>query len=255
MIKTKIKIKIKPEDFREKFIYYFEKYNIGFNCSENMIGEFYRFTEYLLAENAKYNITSITDIDEVIVKHYIDSVIVLKYSGIPENAKIIDIGSGAGFPGVPLAIMRPDLNITFLDSSNKKIGFIRNARGESGEAAGGIYNFIAGRAEEAGRDVNRRESYDLAVSRAVARLNILCELAAPLIKPGGYFIAYKGRAANEEITEAANALKALDLEIESVIEFDLNAGHGKRVLIRIKKTKNTSSKYPRNFSNITKNPL
>jgi len=224
---------------------YFDKYNIKYD--EKIIKNFHDFTQYLLSENAKYNLTSITDIDEIIVKHYIDSIMVLKYFDIPENANIIDIGSGAGFPGMPLAIMRPDLNITFLDSSNKKIKFIEKFVGA------GIHNLYCGRAEYFGNNENIRESYDYAVSRAVARLNILCELATPFINPGGYFIAYKSKAAYEEIIEAENALKILDLEIEKIIEFDLEGD--KRVLIKIKKLKKTSPKYPRNFANITKNPL
>ena len=236
---------ITAEDFREKFAYYFDKYNIEY--SEKIIRDFYDFTEYLLTENAKYNLTSIVDTDGIIVKHYIDSVISLKYFDMPENAKIIDVGSGAGFPSLPLAVMRPDLNITFLDSSNKKINFIKSFAGNSG------HNFYCGRAEESGRNINIRETYDFAVSRAVARLNILCELAAPFIKPNGYFIAYKGKAAHEEIAEAKNAFEILDLKIDEIIEFDLDGD--KRILIKIKKLKKTSSKYPRNFSNITRNPL
>ena len=268
------------KDFKKDLEKYFDKYNIKHN--EEIINDFYDFTQYLLSENAKYNLTSITDTGEIIIKHYIDSIMILKYFDIPENANIIDIGSGAGFPGMPLAIMRPDLNITFLDSSNKKINFIKNAlericRGAHCASActtcftrtrnARPYEFITGRAEELGRDINIRESYDFAVSRAVARLNILCELASPFVKPGGYFIAYKARTAYEEIIEAENALKILDLEIEKIIEFDLHVGrddpgapqtpaeNSKRVLIKIKKLKKTSPKYPRNFANITKNPL
>ena len=110
------------ETFEEKFIFSFKKHDIDFD--EKIIKDFYIFTNYLLSENEKYNLTSITDIDEIIVKHYIDSVMILKYFDIPENSKIIDIGTGAGFPALPLFIMRPDLQITFLDSSNKKINFI-----------------------------------------------------------------------------------------------------------------------------------
>jgi len=258
--------------FEEKFIFYFKEYNIDFD--ENIIKDFYLFTDYLLSENAKYNLTSITDIDGIIVKHYIDSIIILKYFDIPENSKIIDIGTGAGFPALPLSIMRKDLRITFLDSSNKKINFIKNA---ITNISANINDFIfyCGRAEEFGKDLKIRETYDFAVSRAVAKLNVLCELAAVFIKPGGYFIAYKSKNANEEITEAENALKILDLRITDIIEFNLDMANckpppsadgtpfqkgafenqNKRVLLEIKKLNKTSSKYPRNFSDITKNPL
>ena len=271
--------------FEEKFIYYFKAYALDYN--EKIIKDFYSFTDFLLSENQKYNLTSIKNIDEIIVKHYIDSVMILKYFDIPENSKIIDIGTGAGFPALPLYIMRKDLQITFLDSSNKKINFIKNA-------IKGDFMFYCGRAEEFGRDINIRETYDFAVSRAVARLNVLCELTAAFIRPGGYFIAYKSINAHDEIAEAKNALKMLELEIEDTVEFDLFVGDGvpdvpdgkppslrdtrippspadsngasgmprptqnganKRVLIKIKKLKKTSPKYPRNFSDITKTPL
>lgn len=235
--------------FKEKFIYHFDKYKII--CTEKIIKDFYNFTNYLLSENEKYNLTSIKDIDGIIVKHYIDSIMPLEYFNIPENSKIIDVGTGAGFPALPLAIMREDLNITFLDSSNKKIKFIAAAQSIQNNPQ---HLMLCGRAEEFGRDVNFRETYDFAVSRAVAKLNVLCELAAPFVKPGGYFIAYKSRSAHEEITEAANALKMLGLKIEETADFDLE-GENKRILIKIKKLKNLSTEYPRNFSNITKNPL
>jgi len=274
--------------FKEKFIYYF-KQNVGRGdldappypipaLDEKIINDFYMFTDYLLCENKKYNLTSITDIDDIIVKHYIDSIMILKYFDIHENLKIIDIGTGAGFPALPLSIMRKDLKITFLDSSNKKINFIKNAPYDNKNN----FIFYCGRAEDFGRDIKIRETYDFAVSRAVAKLNILCELAAAFINPGGFFIAYKSKNADEEITEAKNALKILDLEIEETAEFNLicnppslrdtpfqmgafagdgvpdvpdNINENKRVLIKIKKLKNTSSKYPRKFSDITKNPL
>ena len=233
--------------FKEKFAFYFKEYDIDFD--DKILNEFYVFTEYLLSENEKYNLTSINDIDEIILKHYIDSVIILKYIDIPENAKIIDVGTGAGFPALPLSIMRKDLRIAFLDSSNKKINFIKSALTQNSDH----FIFYCGRAEDFGRDLKIRETYDFAVSRAVARLNILCELAAPFIKPGGYFIAYKGRNVQEEIREVENALNILGLKITDTVGFDLN--DSERVLVKIKKLKKMSPKYPRNYSDITKNPL
>ena len=278
--------------FKERFTYYFNIYNIAF--TEKIILDFYIFTQRLLTENAKYNLTSITGTDDIIVKHYIDSVIALKYFNMPENASVIDIGSGAGFPSVPLRIMRGDLNITFLDGSEKKINFIKSALNKISESdyknykncadySSGENIFYRGRAEDAGKDLKLRGKYGYAVSRAVAKLNVLCELAAPMLKQGGYFIAYKGRNAAEEITEAQNALNLLGLNIEETKEFNIyvsqkinkrnkakeikeikDNGNGveekeeednKRTLIKIKKINKTSAEYPRNFSNITKNPL
>ena len=239
------------KNFEEKFIFYFKKYDIDY--TDKIIKDFYIMTEYLLSENKKYNLTSITDIDEIIVKHYIDSVIILKYFDIPRNSKIIDVGTGAGFPGLPLAIIRRDLNITFLDSSNKKINFIKNI---SQNFNTGSFIFYCGRAENYSRESNVRETYDFAVSRAVAKLNVLCELVSGFINPGGYFIAYKSKNAQEEIIEAKNALKILDMEITETEEFNLSDNNdNKRILIKIKKLHKTSPKYPRNFSDITKNPL
>ena len=265
--------KLSYKTFEERFIYYSGKYCIDFTNST--IQNFYIFTEYLLEENAKYNLTSITEPDGIIVKHYIDSIAVLKHFDIPENSSIIDIGAGAGFPSVPIHIMRDDLHITYLDSSAKKINFIKSALDKLDKASDAGKNiFIKGRAEEAGKDAIFREQYDFTVSRAVARLNILCELAVPLIKPGGYFIAYKSKNAGEEIEEAKSVFKLLNLEIAEVAEFDIslkidgedninninsinniNNVENKRTLIKIKKLNKTPSKYPRNFSNITKNPL
>jgi len=242
-------IKINYETFKEKFAFYFKEYNIGFD--EKILEEFYLFTEYLLSENEKYNLTSIKDTDEIILKHYIDSIIILKYFDIPENSKIIDIGTGAGFPALPLYIMRKDLQITFLDSSNKKIHFIKTALANHTHT--NHFIFYRGRAEDFGRDLKIRETYDFAVSRAVARFNILCELAAPFIRPGGFFIAYKSKNVQDEIHEAENALKILGLKITDMIEFDLNGN--RRFLVKIKKLKEMPPKYPRNFSVITKNPL
>ncbi|MCL2096020.1 MAG: 16S rRNA (guanine(527)-N(7))-methyltransferase RsmG [Oscillospiraceae bacterium] len=234
--------------FKEKFIYYFDYYNLDYN--DEIIYKFYDFTNILTEENKKYNLISrlaLDNIGELILKHYIDSAIILKYFEIADGAKIIDVGCGAGFPSLPVAFMRPDLNISFLDSSAKKINFIRNAAGQNR----GL-NFYCGRAEELAR-TDLRESYDCAVSRAVAKLNILCELSTPFVKPGGYFIAYKSVNAEEEIRESKNAAKTFGLVIEDIKEFDLD--NNRRVLIKIKKIKETPSKYPRNFANITKNPV
>jgi len=235
------------ETFKEKFAFYFNKYDIDFD--EKILNQFYVFTEYLLSENEKYNLTSIKDTDGIILKHYIDSIIILKYFDIPENSKMIDVGTGAGFPALPLSIMRKDLRITFLDSSNKKINFIQSALADHSDH----FTFCCGRAEDFGRDMQIRETYDFAVSRAVAKLNVLCELAAPFIKPDGFFVAYKSKNVQEEIYEAENALKILGLNITDTVEFHLN--DSERVLVKIKKVKKISPKYPRNFSDITKNPL
>ncbi|MCL2771846.1 MAG: 16S rRNA (guanine(527)-N(7))-methyltransferase RsmG [Oscillospiraceae bacterium] len=238
--------------FKGKFTYYFTNFGITFD--EKILRDFYIFTEYLICENEKYNLTAITDIDDMIQKHYIDSVSVLKYFDLPENSSLIDIGAGAGFPSVPLYIMRNDLSITFLDSSNKKINFIKNVLNKLECKHENV--FICSRAEDTGKDIEFREKYDFAVSRAVAKLNILCELAVPFIKSGGYFISYKSKNSGEEIKESENAIKVLDLHITETVNFNISQEEdNKRILIKIKKLKKTSPKYPRSFSNISKNPL
>jgi len=237
------------EIFEKKIIYCFQKYEI--NCNDAIINNFYIFTKQLLSENEKYNLTSLSEIDEIIIKHYIDSVLILKYFEIPKDAKIIDIGTGAGFPALPLYIMRNDLQITFLDSTNKKINFIKN----TAEQITGNKKFIyhSGRAEQHGKNPKIRETYDIALMRAVAKLSVLCELAAPYIHPEGFFVAYKGKNAENEIFEAQNAIKILGLKITETAKFDLE--DNKRTLIKIQKLNKTPLLYPRQNSEIIKNPL
>ena len=235
--------------FKEKIIHYFDKYNILH--SESIINDFYKFTVYLLSENEKYNLTSITEIDEIIVKHYIDSIIIQKYFEIPQNAKVIDIGTGAGFPALPIYIMRKDLHVTFLESIGKKINFVKNAA-EKIESPQDFV-FLNGRAEEYAKEPGLREIYDIAVFRAVAKLSVMCELSTPFVKPKGYLIAYKSKNANSEIHEAQNALTTLGLKITKTIEFELE--NNARACVIIQKQNPTPMKYPRKYPEIIKNPL
>ena len=224
--------------------YYFDKYKLDYDG--RIIDRFNSFADYLAAENKKYNLTAIREPDNIIIKHFVDSAVILNYFNFPENSSIIDIGAGAGFPSVPVAIFREDLNITCLDSSAKKINFIKSAAE--------ILNlenldFVCGRAE----DLKNRGVYDFAVSRAVARLNILCEFAAPVLKTGGIFIAYKSKGAGGEIDGCGNAFKILGLELIHNIKFKLE--DEERAFIIIKKSCETPGKYPRNYSQISKSPL
>ena len=229
------------DEFGRRFTYYFEKYNLGGYVK--FAPQFYKFAEELLRENEKYNLTALRSLDDVIVKHFVDSAVILNYMDL--HGRVLDIGAGAGFPSVPLAVCRGDLKITCLDSSAKKINFVRGAAQVLGLEN---LDFHCGRAEDFGQG-----GYDFAVSRAVARLNILCELAAPALKTGGVFCAYKSKTAREELEESAGAFKILGLELAGFTEFELEGEA--RVFIAAKKISTTPEKYPRNFSQIIKQPL
>ena len=209
-----------------------------------------KLRDIILEWNEKINLTRIVEPEEVAVKHFADSLALTKYFDIPENASLIDVGTGAGFPGIPLKIFREDIKLTLLDSLNKRLNFLDTVAEEIGIDV----NTVHSRAEDAGKDVAQRESYDIAISRAVARLNTLCEYCIPLVKVGGSFIAMKAADYKEELKEAENAVKILGGEVVSVNEFNLE-GAGERALIVINKKDNTSDKYPRAGKKIKNKPL
>ena len=232
------------EEFKRKLAYYFEKYGLPFD--EQILAKFHIFANYLMCENRKYNLTAIHDLDGVIVKHFVDSSVILNFFDFCKDANIIDIGAGAGFPSIPIAIFREDLNIACLDSANKKIEFIKSAA-RLLELEN--INAICVRAEE----LKLSEQYDFAVSRAVARLNVLCELIAPNLKIDGIFCAYKAKSTDEELHECNRAFEVLGLELADVLRFQLE--WEERAFILVRKIKATPDGYPRNFSQISKNPL
>ncbi|MDO5725767.1 MAG: 16S rRNA (guanine(527)-N(7))-methyltransferase RsmG [Tissierellia bacterium] len=201
--------------------------------------EFKKYTELLLEWNKKFNLTAITEPREVDTKHHVDSLSVF-LTNIETNAKVIDIGTGAGFPGIPMKLYRKDLEILLLDSLKKRIGFldtvIKELKLDNIET-------IHGRAEELGRNQDYREKYDIAISRAVANLRTLAEYSLPFVKPGGKFIAMKGPEPQQEINESKNAIKILGGKyLETIkVEFD-DYEHN---LIVIKKIAPTANKYPR----------
>ena len=198
----------------------------------------------------EWNLTAITEKDDIILKHFVDSLTILKY--VDESDKIIDIGTGAGFPGIPIKIMNEETNITLLDSLNKRINFLNIVINELK-----LDNIVAihGRAEELARNKAHREKYDVAVSRAVANLSTLTEYMLPFIKVGGKCICMKGANVKEEIDKAKNAIKKLGGQIEIVDNFYLSENDNERNIVIIKKIKETEPKYPRKAGIPSKEPL
>ena len=220
----------------------------GIAVSDKQLELLDSFGALLTEKNKSVNLTSITDPDGIAVKHFADSISLLK-ADIPQGAKVLDLGCGAGFPGIPLLIMRPDIKLPLLDSTGKKLDFVSEAL----DALGLEAEVLHGRAEELGQNPDYREKYDIVVSRAVAYLNTLCELALPLVKPGGTFIPMKGASAAEEAKAAYTAIKTLGGNLEKSIDFTLT--DGSRSLLIIKKLSPTPPKYPRHGSQISKKPL
>lgn len=223
----------------------------GIEASDKQIELFEGYRHLLLEKNKVMNLTAIEDEEEVNYKHFLDSILPLTMVEIKENAALIDIGTGAGFPAIPMKIMRPDIKMTLLDSLNKRINFLKEV---NQDLSLGVENLIHGRAEELGRQAKYREQFDIVIARAVSQLNTLSEYALPFVKPGGYFIAMKGPKAEEEIASGENAVKLLNGKIEMVEEYSLT-GEEQRTLILIKKTGNTAKKYPRGGGKPKKAPL
>lgn len=211
--------------------------------STEIVDKMCTYSAFMLEENEKYNLTRIEEPEEIAEKHFLDSIAGAEM--IADNATVLDVGTGAGFPGIPLKIVRPDIKLTVLDSSNKKINFVRMGANKTGIDV----NCIVGRAEEL-KDF--RESFDCVVSRAVASLNILLEICVPLVKTGGILLAYKGAIAEKELAGAANALNILGCTAE-IVESGI-AGYEHNI-IKITKNKNTVSKFPRKYAQIKSSPL
>ncbi len=220
----------------------------GIEASPETVRKTMLFVEHLKAINETINLTAIVNDEEIGTRHLQDSWMVSPL--IPAHSMLIDIGSGAGFPGLALKIVRPDLNVTLLDSVRKKTDFLESAielLGLSHACA------IHGRAEELGRDRLYRDRFDVAVARAVTALPALLELSLPLVKPGGLFIAMKGR--DDETAESKRALEALKGRLEQVIRYELPDTEHERSLVIVKKLLPTPSRYPRRMASIKKNPL
>ena len=227
---------------------------LSIELENNQIKQFYYYFQLLVEWNKFLNLTAITEMDEVITKHFVDSLSLVKAVeeiGI-KKYRIIDVGTGAGFPGIPLKIVFPDLEITLMDSLNKRINFLNeviNGLGLEGIEA------IHGRAEDLGRDPLHREQYDFCVSRAVANLSTLSEYCMPFVKTGGYFIPYKSGKIEEELGAAKHAVFLLGGNVKEVKTFLLPGTDAERSLVKIVKTNGTSKKYPRKAGLPSKEPL
>ncbi len=227
-------------------------------CTDAVARSFYRLTEEMLRVNAYMNITAITEPHDITVKHYADCALIAPL--IPQNARLCDIGCGGGFPSLPISILRPDVRITAVDSTKKKLDYV-----QSTAALLELPNLStkAARAEELGRDITFREQFDVVTARAVARMNVLCEWCLPLVKRGGMFLAMKGRDSMTEHTEAACAIDTLggksvlcrELQLIDPFSKDADTDTMKRTLICVEKVLPTPKQYPRANAQISKKPL
>ncbi|PJJ30345.1 16S rRNA (guanine(527)-N(7))-methyltransferase RsmG [Lacrimispora celerecrescens] len=227
---------------------------LSIELKENQINQFYDYFQLLVEWNKFMNLTAITEMDEVITKHFVDSLSLIKAVEEIETKdyRIIDVGTGAGFPGIPLKIAFPELRITLMDSLNKRINFLNEGISRLGLEK---IEAIHGRAEDLGRDPLHREQYDLCVSRAVANLSTLSEYCMPFAKVGGYFIPYKSGKIEEELGAAKHAIFLLGGSVKEVNTFLLPGTDVERSLVKIAKNNGTSKKYPRKAGLPSKEPL
>ena len=223
---------------------------LDIELSEKQLKQFYDYMNILIEWNKVMNLTNITEPSEIIQKHFIDSLTVLKH--IKEDDSIIDVGTGAGFPGIPIKIVYPKTKVTLLDSLNKRVKFLNEVISELELKD---IKTIHGRAEEVAHDGNYREKYNIAIARAVASLNVLSEYLSPFVRIGGYVIGMKGTKGKEEAIEGENAIKILGGKIKEIKEFELPKTDIYRAIIIIEKEKITNKKYPRKAGTPSKEPL
>lgn len=234
----------------EEFYTNLKKYNIELNTKQKKQFEIY--FEELITWNEKINLTAITDKQEVYLKHFYDSISPILEEEIQDtNIKVLDIGAGAGFPSIPMKIIFPKIEITIIDSLNKRITFLNNLSEKL--SLNNVY-FFHGRAEDYGKDKNFRSQYDIVTARAVARLQVLLEITIPFLKLNGKLVALKASAAEEEISESQNALKVLFSQIKLTKDYHLPNGDKRNITI-IEKKKETPNKYPRKAGTPNKKPL
>ena len=244
---------LSKEEFSSYFLSVAEKNGISSLLNEESIDRFYTLTHHMLTVNEQMNLTAIREEKRCILLHYADSLVSAKH--FPTDATVIDVGCGAGFPSLPLAICRPDLSITAMDATAKRVRYVSECA-----SLLGLSNLktLTGRAEELSQSVAYREHFDCATARAVAALPVLSELCLPFVKVGGLFIAMKGRAAEEECAAARHALSVLGGVQENTVQAPLLSPEGEEFAhtsILVRKQRRTPSLYPRPYGKITKSPL
>ncbi|CEH36051.1 16S rRNA (guanine(527)-N(7))-methyltransferase RsmG [Romboutsia lituseburensis] len=226
--------------------------DLGIKANDKMLDNFNIYREILVDWNQKMNLTGIEDEKEVFIKHFLDSVSSVENGYIKDGISLIDVGTGAGFPGLPLKICLENINLTLLDSLNKRINFLQEVSNNLGLEN---VEFIHGRAEDFGKLEEYREQYDVATARAVAGLPILMEFCVPFVKVGGYFVCLKGPNANLELEESKSAMEVLGLEFVEKIDIELPETDLKHNILVFKKVKNTPEKYPRKAGKPAKSPI
>lgn len=223
----------------------FSKY--GFDLDEEKYHKLLIYSDLLVEWNQKINLTAITEPRDILVKHFLDSLMILKFCDIPKNSLLIDVGTGAGFPSVPIKFFRPDIKLTLLDSLAKRITFLEKLCGSIDIDA----EFVHGRAEDIAKIPEYREKFDFSCARAVAGMSVLSEYCIPFVRNNGHFISMKGQ--NEDISSSEASIRLLGGEIFKTEDYDVEAE--KRRIIVVKKISQTPTKYPRNSAQIKKKPL
>jgi len=227
-----------------------EKMNI--TLTEDMLDKFMKYKDMLLSWNEKINLTAITDEKEIMIKHFADCISIGSEIEFKNGVSVIDVGTGAGFPGVPVKIAFPDIKITLLDSLNKRINFLNELVGELGLEG---VSCIHSRAEDGGQNSELREKFDFCISRAVANLAVLSEYCLPFVKLGGTFVSLKGPDASEEVKEAETAVKKLGGKIEKITKIEIPNSDITHSLVIIKKVSATPKQYPRKAGTAVKKPI
>lgn len=225
---------------------------LGIRLSEQQLEQFQCYYERLIEKNKVMNLTAITEYEEVVDKHFVDSILLGSVKELSGKKRVIDVGTGAGFPGIPLKIVYPELEITLLDSLNKRVKFLDEVIEELGLT--GI-QAVHSRAEDLAQDAAHRQQYDICVSRAVANLATLSEYCIPFVKQGGYFISYKSTQIEEELKQAKKAVQVLGGTLEQIETVQIPGTTIERQFVMIRKTGTTPKKFPRKAGTASKTPI